>query len=149
MTSLKILKKWLSEQELEQLLELLVEAGIVQDDVEVVDSVRDPDPACEDEVLLLLATDATCEAPDLEKEMVRAQNGPRRTIVVWPAQSSETAWPPTAKKYAYSIVPSDPAKLSEVLADDDVTRFEDSSGQPLPKIEMEHNLCVEEEKKSK
>ena len=36
-------------------------------------------------------------------------------------------------------------KLRAVMADDDVTYFEKPDGIPMPKVETERNLCVEEE----
>ena len=127
------------------------EAGFKSEEVDVIESVSEPDPDCDDEIFLLLASPETCVNPELEKELAAAQKGGgRRTICIWPADASPAAEPPVAaKKYAYSVIPWDADKLRAVAADDDVLCFEKPDGQPLPKPETERNLCVDDKAKGK
>jgi hypothetical protein len=143
MSKTKIIGKNVTKQQLKELMELAAEAGCHPDDLEVVESVGEPDPEAEDEVFLVLATPATCADPDLEQEFAKAQNGGRRVVCVWPksaggaqpagAASKPAQLPDAASKYAYSVLPWHPKKLSGVLADDDVTCFENDAGVPLPR----------------
>ncbi len=149
MSDIKILGKTLKAEEVEALTGLATEAGCDVHDIEVVESVGEPDPDCDDEILLILATPATCSQPDLEKDMAKAMNGARRVIWVWPKDGEAAEVPEATKKYSYSIIPWNAEKLSAVAANDDVTCFELPTGQPLPKEKTERNLCVEEIKKPK
>jgi hypothetical protein len=148
MADIRIFGKTLSEQEVERLKALLAEAGCDPLRITVIDSIGHPDPDCEDEIVLLLATSATCSAPILEKEMANVMNGSRRAIWVWPMDGAP-AVPEATKKYSYSVVPWNAGKLAAVIADDDMTCFELPTGQPLPKEKTERNLCIEETKKPK
>lgn len=159
MPKTKIFGKNLLQQELNDMEALAVKAGCLPDELEVVDSVGEPDPEAGDEVLLVLATAATCADPTLEEEFAKAQNGGRRVVCVWPKAGSGTQppdaaslpaqLPDAASKYAYSILPWHPKKLSSVLADDDVTCFENEAGVPLPKVPMDRNQCVDVPKQPK
>jgi hypothetical protein len=150
MRSIKILGKALGSEDTKALAALAAEAGCSPDEIEVVESVGEPDPDCDDEIVLVLASPAACADPDLEAELAAAQRGGRRAICIWPLSGEVTAEPPpAAQKYAYSIVPWDATKLRAVAADDDVLCFETAAGAPLPKPETERHVCVEEKAKPK
>jgi hypothetical protein len=145
MRRLKVLMKGLSRQEVKQMQGLAIDAGFKPDEIEVVDSVGEPDVACDDEIILVLASQATCADPELESELAAAQRGGRRAVCVWPVEGATAPEPPAAaKKYAYSIIRWDADKLRVVAADDDELCFETPDGQPMPTPETERNLCVDE-----
>jgi len=145
MRRFKILKKGLSQQEVKEMKALAIDAGFKLEEIETVDSVGEPDAACDDEIILVLASPATCVDPELESELTAAQLGGRRTICVWPEEGVTVPEPPAAaKKYAYSIIRWDADKLRVVAADDDEMCFETPDGRPLPAPETERNLCVDE-----
>jgi hypothetical protein len=149
MNDVKIFGKSLSNEEVAALKALAIEAGCDPMEIDVVDSISGSDTDSDDEILLILATPATCSETDLEKEMAKAASGVCRTIWVWPKEAPIADVPEATKKYSYSMVPWDAQKLAAVIADDDVTCFELPTGQPMPKEKMEHNLCVEDPKKPK
>lgn len=149
MPDIKIFGKNLTNQEIEALKALAAEAGCDHKKINVVESIEGPDTEGDDEVILILATPATCSQADLEKEMAKAASGVRRAVWVWPKEGPTADVPEATRKYSYSVVPWDAKKLAAVVADDDVTCFELPTGQPMPKVEMEHNLCVEDPKKPK
>jgi len=144
MTRFTILGKCLTPVEIEALKALVGQMGCPADEIVVVDAVGDPDPELEDDVILLLGTDATLADADLETNLAKAANGARRAIWIWPMDSEATELPPPAAKYSYSAIPWSPEKLRAVAADDDVTCFETPVGKPLPPVPTERNLCVEE-----
>jgi hypothetical protein len=130
--------------------ELAAEAGCSREEIEVIPSIGDPIPDCDDEIVLVLISPATCADPDLEEELKKTPNGGRRAICIWPREGDIPAEPPSAaNKYGYSIIPWNADKLRAVAADDDALCFETPTGAPLPKVEMEHNLCVDEKAKPK
>jgi hypothetical protein len=150
MRRFKILNKGLSPAELKGVKTLAIDAGFLADEIEIVASVGEPDPACDDEIILVVASPATCTDPELERELAAAQRGGRRAICVWPEEGAATLEPPAAaKKYAYSIIRWDAAKLRVVAADDDELCFETPDGQTLPAPKTERNLCVDEKAKPK
>jgi hypothetical protein len=134
MAYIRIFGKALTDREVEALKALGAEAGCVVSDIEVVKSVGEPDPDCDDEVIFVLATPDTCADPDLEQELAKAPNGGRRVICIWPKDSQSSELPPAAAKYSYSIIPWSAEKLRVVVADDDITCFESPTGEPLPKV---------------
>lgn len=150
MRRIKIFAKALSGDEIGQGIELLEQAGFKLDEVEVVPDIGAPTPDCDDELVLVILTQATCADPDLEQELAKTPNGGRRAICVWPKNGEPPAeMPPAVGKYGYSVIPWDFAKLRLVTGDGDQPCFETSSGEPLPTVQMERNLCVEEEVKLK
>ena len=147
MRRIKILAKKLDPAALKALSALLAEAGFAPQEIEVVTSVGEPDPACDDELVLVLASPEACADAELESDLATVQRGGRRAICVWPADAPPAAEPPSAaQKYAYSVIPWNADKLRAVAADDDVLCFEKPDGQPLPVPETERNLCVDEAK---
>jgi hypothetical protein len=147
MRRIKILGKALSEVEIAAAADLAAEAGFAADEIEVTPSVGDPAPDCDDEIVLVVMTPGTCADESLEEELAKTQNGGRRAICIWPVDGDvPTEHPPAARKYGYSIIPWDADKLRTVGADDDVFYFETSTGDPLPAVETERNLCVVEVK---
>jgi len=149
MSRVKILGKSLKKEEVEALVALITEAGCDAERAEIVESIGEPEPDCLDELIFVLATPQTCADPTLEKEFAKVLNGGRRAIWIWPKEAATADIPEATKKYSYSIIPWSAKKLASVVADDDVTCFELPTGEPLPKVEMERNLCVEEVKKTK
>jgi hypothetical protein len=150
MRRFKIYSKGLSAEELRRMTALALEAGAVPDEIETIESVGEPDPQCDDEIILVLASPPVCGDPTLESELAAAQRGGRRAICIWPEGEGMPGQPPAAaNKYAYSIIRWDAAKLRIVAADDDELCFETPEGQPLPAAKMERNLCVEEKAKAK
>jgi len=149
MTRFTLLAKQLTEVEIGALKELVADAGCSADKIAVVNAVGDPDPDIEDEVILVLGTAAASADAELESNLAKAANGAGRAIWVWPQDSTVSALPAAAGKYCYSVIPWSSDKLSAVSADDDVTCFETPSGEPLPKVPTERNVCVEVKAKAK
>lgn len=147
MRRIKILGKALSDAEVAAAVDLATEAGCAAAEIEVTASVGDPLPDCDDEIVLVVMTPATCADASLEEELAKTQNGGRRAICIWPVGGDvPPEHPPAAKKYGYSIIPWDANKLRAVAADDDVFYFETPAGESLPTVETERNLCVVEVK---
>ena len=144
MKRFSILGKCLTLVEIEALKELVGQMGCPADELVVVDAVGDPDQELEDDVILLLGTDATLADADLETNLAKAANGARRAIWIWPTDAIVAELPAPAAKYIYSAIPWSAEKLRAVAADDDVTCFETPAGKPLPPVTTERNLCVEE-----
>jgi hypothetical protein len=150
MRRIRILSKALSKDELAAVADLAAEAGCSPEEIEVVPSIGDPVPDCDDEIVLVLMSPAMCSDPSLQDELAKTPNGGRRPICIWPEEGEMPVEPPSAsKKYAYSIIRWDADKLRSVVADDDVLCFETAAGEPLPKVETERNLCVGEKAKPK
>src|SRR5271170_2826311 len=121
MTRFTILGKCLTEAEIEELKALLCQIGCPFDEIVVVDAVDDPDPDVEDDIILVLGTDATCADADMETNLAKAAaNGARRAIWIWPKDAKAVELPASAKNYSYSVIPWSPEKLRAVAADDDV-----------------------------
>jgi hypothetical protein len=150
MRRIKLLGKALSRDEIGAVIELAKQAGCSAEEIEVVTRIGDPVPDCDDEIVLVLLSPATCTDPDLEQELAKTPNGGRRPICIWPPDGDVAAAPPAAaSKYGYSIIPWDQGKLRSVAADDDTLCFEKPNGEPLPTVPTERNLCVEDEAQSK
>jgi hypothetical protein len=148
MRKIKLLAKGLTKAEIDAATKLAIEGGCAAEEIEVVDEVGEPDPACDEELVLVVMTPAVSADPDLETELKKTPNGGRRAICVWPEGTEAGQQPPAAAaNYAYSIIPWKPEKLSAVAADDDVMCFETPAGTALPKVKMEHNCCVDEQAK--
>jgi hypothetical protein len=145
MRRIKVLGKQLSPSVIEAVWKLLGEAGCSLDEIEVVETLGEPTPECDDEIVLLLMSAAVCADPDLDAELAKTPNGGRRAICIWPGDGSASADEPDAVgKYAYSIISWSAEKLRAALADDDDLIFETSSGAPRPTVDTERNLCVGE-----
>jgi hypothetical protein len=56
MRRITILGRNLKDEEIEQIKHPAEEAGTAGDEIEVVDAVGEPDPDCEDEIVLILAS---------------------------------------------------------------------------------------------
>lgn len=149
MRKIKLLAKGLTSAEIDAATKLAIEGGCSADEIEVVDGVGEPDPAYDEELVLVVMTPAVCADPDVETELKKTPNGGRRVICVWP-EGAEAGQPPpaAAANYAYSIIPWKSEKFSAVAADDDVMCFETATGTALPKVKMEHNCCVDEQAKT-
>jgi hypothetical protein len=147
MRRIKIFGRALSGVEAAAAVDFAAEAGFTAAEIEVTASVGEPLADCDDEIVLVVMTPATCADVSLEEELAKTPNGGRRAICVWPTQGDiPDEHPSAAKKYAYSIIPWDAEKLRAVAADDDVFCFETPAGEPLPTVETERNLCVVEVK---
>jgi hypothetical protein len=149
MTRFTILEKHLTPVEIEALKALVGQIVCPADEIVVVNAIGDPDPDVEDDVILVLGTDPTCADAEMETNLAKAAKGARRAIWIWPKDAGAVELPPPAKKYGYSVIPWSAEKLRAVAADDDVTCFETPAGKPLPKVQTERNLCVEEKAKPK
>jgi hypothetical protein len=144
----RILAAGLTEQEVADLKELCLRAGFTDEELDAVPVVAAPIADCDDELLLVPLSLAVRQAPQLEGELIKAHSGARRTICVWPEGTDPQSTPPEAvRKYAYSIVPWDADKLRRAAADNDVLIFEAPTGETLPTVPVERNLCVDEEAK--
>jgi hypothetical protein len=143
-----IFGKLLTPAEIEAVKALLDQAVCPADEIAVVNVVDDPDPDIDDDVIVLLGTDATCADADLETNLARAANGARRAIWIWPTDAKAVELPAGAAKYSYSVIPWSPEKLRAVAADDDVSCFETPAGAPIPKVPTERN-CVKETPKTR
>ena len=149
MRRITILGRSLKDAEVEQIKRLAEDAGMTGDKIEPVDAVGEPDPDCEDEIVLILASPETCADPALEIDLATTQRGGRRAICVWPPDAAPGVQPSDAmNKYAYSIIRFDAEKLRVVTTEEDQHCFEAPNGQPLPKPETERNLCVDEKAKA-
>jgi hypothetical protein len=148
MRKIKVFARNLSDDEIKAAINLAAQAGCAPEEIDVVNAIGEPEPACDDELVLVVMTAAVCGDPDLEAELKKTPNGGRRAICVWP-EGAEQGQQPTqpVANYAYSIIPWNPDKFSAVAADDDVMCFESPEGTALPKVKMEHNCCVEVEAK--
>lgn len=144
MVRFSIFGKNLTPSEIEAVQALIKAAAENTAEVEVVTEVGSPDPDAENDVIVVLGTPKVCADAELENDFVKAANGPRRAIWVWPEGSDATAVPPGAEKYCYSYVSWNAQKLCAAAADDDVTYFETGGGAPVPKVDTERNLCVAE-----
>jgi hypothetical protein len=150
MRRIKVLGKQLSPTEVEAVQRLLAEVECSPEEIEVVESLGEPTPSCDDEIIILLMSTAACSDPNLDEELAKTPNGGRRVICIWPGDGSEPAIEPDAVgKYAYSIVPWDAEKLKTAVTDDDVLTFETASGAARPEVDTERNLCVGEKAAAK
>lgn len=148
MRKIKFLTKRLTKAEIDDAIKLAIASGCAADELEVVNEVGEPDPACDDEIVVVVMTPDVCADPDVETELKKTPNGGRRVICVWPESAEAKQQPPVpVAKYAYSIISYKPEKFAAVAADDDVMFFETPDGTALPKVKMEHNECVEEQAK--
>jgi hypothetical protein len=147
MRRITILGRSLKDAEIEQLRRLAEDAGMAADEIKVADAVGEPDPSCEDEIVLILASPETCVDPALEQDLATTQRGGRRAICVWPPDAAPNAQPADSmNKYAYSIIRFDIERFRLVATEEDQHCFETPNGQPLPEPKTERNLCVDEEK---
>lgn len=137
--------KNLTDSDIRAIEALVQAAGATPSEIEVLDTIGLPAPDADNDIILVLGTPGVCADPELEADFVKAANGPRRAIWIWPEGSDATTVPPAAEMYCYSYVPWDAEKLRAVAADDDVTCFETAAGAPIPKVPTERNLCVEAE----
>ncbi|MGY3078337.1 hypothetical protein ACVWZZ_004745 [Bradyrhizobium sp. LM6.10] len=145
MAKIKLLSKGLTNAEINAAVKLAITSGCAAEELEVVVEVGEPDPVCDDEIVLVVMTSAVCAAPDVEAELKKTPNGGRRVICLWPENAEAKQQPPApVAKYAYSIIPWNSDKFSAVAADDDVMCFETPDGTTLPKVKMDHNECVED-----
>jgi len=145
MRRIKVLGKELSRDDIGAVRKLLGDAGCSPDEIELVETLGEPTPGCDDEIVIILLSPAACADPDLSAELEKTPNGGRRAICIWPSHSDASAEETDAVgKYAYSIVSWSAEKLRAALADDDVLIFETSSGAPRPTVDTERNLCVGE-----
>lgn len=144
MAKISIFGPGLQAEDIQILRGLLAQIPCREGPIGVVQTIGDS--GVDDAVIVLLGIPKVCTDPDLEKRLSPVVGTPQRAIWVWPQGSPESLPPIAAKKYCYSTVPWDAQKLSAVICDDDVTCFEGPDGKPLPKVEVDRNLCVVEEK---
>jgi hypothetical protein len=145
MAHVTIYGKCLTKPEIEALIALVANAACNEGEVVVVDGIESPAQAVPDPIVLILGTPAACADPDLEANLKSAHNIGHRAIWVWPEGNAPAELPPAAANYCYSYVPWDAKKLAAVTADDDVTCFETSTGEKVPRVPTDRNLCVDEE----
>lgn len=144
MRKIKVLGNGLTKAEIEAARNLAIEGGYAAEEIEVVGEVGQPDPACDEELILVVMTPAACADPVMEIELKKTPNGGRRAICVWPENTDHGQQAPAAAaNYAYSIITWNPEKFCAVAADDDVMYFETPAGTAMPKVKMDHNCCVE------
>jgi hypothetical protein len=150
MRKVRVLARGLTQAEVEAAKKLAVEGGCTPDEIDVVAELGEPDPECDDELVLVIMTPTLCGDTKLETELKKSPNGGRRAICVWPAQAAGKQEPPAAvSNYAYSIIPWSADKFRAVAADDDVMCRETPDGVAMPQVKMEHNCCVDEGAKPK
>jgi len=140
MTRLKILRKFVANERLHALLQLLAEAGYLKEQVEVVDQVGEPETDGVDEVVVVVLTREACEPGVLDDDLAKALTGGRRAVCVWPSTEAQPV-PDAVAKFSYSTVSWNADHLKAVLADDDATIFETPTGEPLPPPEPDHLEC--------
>jgi hypothetical protein len=78
MRRITILGRNLKDKEIEQIKRLAEDVGMNGDEIELVDAIGEPDPDCEDEIVLILASPETCADPALETDLAITQRGGRR-----------------------------------------------------------------------
>jgi hypothetical protein len=145
MRRIKVLVKHLSSGDVGAVRKLLSEVGCLLEELELVETLGEPTPECDDEIVLVLMSEAVCADPNLGDELAKTPNGGRRVICIWPGDGGVPAEEPDAVgKYAYSIISWSADKLRAAMADDDVLTFETCSGAPRPTVDTERNLCVGE-----
>lgn len=150
MRRIKVLGKRLTGDDVDAIVKLLGEADCSTSEIEVVESLGEPTPDCDDEIVVVVLSEPACADPDLGTELEKTPNGGRRAICVWPSDADAAAKEPEAVgKYAYSIITWSAEKLRAALADDDDFIFETPSGSPRPQVDTERNLCVDEKAKAK
>lgn len=145
MAQVTIYGKHLTKAEIEAVKKLAIEAACNDGAIVVVDAIEPPAQAVSDPVVLILGTPANCADPELEANLMRAHKAAQRVIWVWPESAAPTELPPPAAKYSYSYVSWSAKKLAAVTADDDVTCFESATGEKVPPVATDRNLCVDEE----
>jgi hypothetical protein len=143
MAKLSIFGKGLQAAEIKALMSLLAQTNTCDGPVAVVQAIVAPE--ADDAVVVILGTSALCSDAELETYLTPAAGSPQRAIWVWPEGVTKADPPTAAKKFCYSIVPWNAQKLGEVIAGDDHVCFEGPAGEPLPKVEMDRNLCVVED----
>src|SRR5258708_6670812 len=105
MRKIKLLTKGLTQAEIDAAMKLALAGGCSAEEMEVVVEVGEPEPACDEELVLVVMTPAVCADPDVETELKKTPNGGRRAICVWPESAEAKQQPPAAAaKYAYSII---------------------------------------------
>ncbi|MFN4281418.1 MAG: hypothetical protein ACK4NA_02120 [Alphaproteobacteria bacterium] len=145
MTRFTVFGKSLDANEQQALRKFAEQAAGKGDEVSFAASIGEPDPSVDSEVVLVLGTASTCASADLANDLQLAANGARRIIWVWPEGVGECELPSVVRTYAYSIIVWNVGKLKSVAADDDARCFEASTGEALPKVETERNLCADVE----
>jgi hypothetical protein len=148
-TRFKIFGRKLTDAEVAAVKVLADEAGCMVNQIEVTTSIGEPDPEAEDEVILVLGTTDTCADVQLENDLATVPKGGRRVIWIWPQAAAPAQLPAAAAKYSYSVISWNAERLRAVAGDDDVTCFESPIGDPLPKVPMKRNLCIDEKVKAK
>ena len=149
MRRIRILGRNLSKEAVAAMKRLAAEVAQPGDKVEVIDAVGEPDPDCDDEIVLISASPETCADPALEGDLKTTQRGGRRAICVWPEHSGAGPQPTEAMlNHAYSIIQFEAGRCRTVVDEEDQHIFETPDGQPLPKPETERNLCVDEKPKA-
>lgn len=150
MTVIKLYRHGLSKDEVEELLKMAASAaGIPQSGIEIVEEVGEPEEDCDDEVILTILTPSINTDDKFEKNLEKAPIGGRRAICIWGKTGEQFPLPPAVQKFSYSIIPWNLDKLRAAIVLDDVTCFENPSGQPLPPVDTDRNVCVVEQKKPK
>jgi hypothetical protein len=132
----------LAQEEIEALILLLEAAGVLPDEIGVVDEVETPTDECQEDVFVFLLTPETIASAAAHEAISEVPNGGRRAICVWPKEASDELPPPPAvAKFSYSIVSWNAERLRAAIADDDTTCFEKPSGEPILPPETERNEC--------
>jgi hypothetical protein len=143
MAKISIFNKGLHASEINALKDLLKQTKLCDGPIDLVQTIVAPTVG--DAVVIILGSTALCSDPDLDGNLAPAAGSPQRAIWVWPQGSTAVVPPAAAKKFCFSIVPWNAQKLAEVVGGDDVVCFEGPTGKLLPKVEMDRNLCVDEE----
>jgi hypothetical protein len=141
MAKVQIYGGGLGKDETNALMQLLVEAVVPPADIEVVGAVDAAADGCEQDVFIFLLAPEAVGSCAMDGEIAKVPDGGRRAICVWPQDSTEASPPASAAKFSYSIVSWNPERLRVALADDDVTCFEDPTGEPLPAEDTERLEC--------
>ena len=140
MSKIWIFKKPLSAEAIEAIVDLLKEAGVPADQIQFLDEVDPAGDSCDDQVIIFLLDEATCNCEQIDAQLTAVPDGGRRAICIWP-ETGGGALPSAAMKFAYSILSWNSESLKRALADDDVTCFETSDGDVLAVPDTERLEC--------
>lgn len=141
MPKVLVLKKGLFDAEIAGLIGLAEAAGCVAQDVEIIESVGEPEPDGHDEIVMILLSPMNCQPGELDEEIAKIPNGGRRAIGIWPEDAAGATIPDTVGKFSYSVIAWDPERLRAIMQSDDVVFFDAADGAPLPAPNQDHLEC--------
>lgn len=123
--------------------DLLIAAGCSSDNIDAIDIINPPGEGSDEEVVVCLLTPDLLVDPELEQVLLRAIDGGRRVVGIWPQHADNSTVPPAIVKYCYSVVPWNVDRVGSVVHNDDSICFQTPKGEALDMPEDEHYVCPE------